>query len=85
MSVAAQSCLALDAELAAALARAACAEQRRAAVRGLGRSFQKRLATVIAPAWMMAAAEDIRQAHGVIQSWSAFSVTGRLAGLLAGA
>lgn len=60
MSVAAQSCLALDAELAAALAGAASAEQRRAAVRGLGCSFQKRLATVIAPAWMMAAAEDIR-------------------------
>lgn len=61
MSVAAQSCLALDAELKAALAGAQGPEQRRAAVRRLNRTFQKRLAATIAPAWMMAAAEDIRQ------------------------
>ncbi len=60
MSVAAMSCLALDAELKAALAGAATPEQRRSAVRGLSRTFQKKLAGVIAPAWMMAAAEDIR-------------------------
>lgn len=60
MSVAAQSCLALDAELKAALAGAQGPEQRRAAVRRLNRTFQKRLAATIAPAWMMAAAEDIR-------------------------
>ncbi|KAL4459144.1 hypothetical protein ABPG75_014009 [Micractinium tetrahymenae] len=60
MSVAAMSALALDSELATALAGAASPKQRRSAVQGLSRTFQKKLAAVIAPAWMMAAAEDIR-------------------------
>ncbi|KAL4428461.1 hypothetical protein ABPG75_002550 [Micractinium tetrahymenae] len=60
MSVASMSALALDAALSQALAGSSAVAAQRAAVRGMGPAFQKRLAGVIAPAWQMATSEDLR-------------------------
>ncbi|KAI7837614.1 hypothetical protein COHA_008540 [Chlorella ohadii] len=75
MSVAAVSALTLDQALAAALAAAPAVgsaasgkvgdssgslEARRAAVRGMGPAFQKRLAAVVEAPWSIASSEDMR-------------------------
>lgn len=60
MSVAAKSAECLGRVLEAALAPPAAPEARRAAARSLGPLFQKQLARVVAPAWMMATSEDQR-------------------------
>ena len=68
MSVAAKSAVALDAELAAALAAAGGdAVARRAAAAGLGPAFHRRLVGVVRPAWMLATAEDFR--CGLERGW----------------
>lgn len=60
MSVAAKSVVALQAALAAALSSCHSVESRREAARGLGPAFHRQLAAVVAPAWTMATAEDMR-------------------------
>jgi 2-polyprenyl-6-methoxyphenol hydroxylase-like FAD-dependent oxidoreductase len=60
MSVAAKSAECLGRVMQASIAGKASPEARRQAVRGMGPSFQKQLAAVIAPAWMMATSEDQR-------------------------
>jgi hypothetical protein len=60
MSVAAKSAECLARVLQAALPPGAAPGARHAAARALGPSFQKQLAGVVAPAWMMATSEDQR-------------------------
>ncbi|KAL4858928.1 putative epoxidase LasC [Chlorella vulgaris] len=60
MSVAAKSAECLGRVMQASVAGKASPEARRQAVRGMGPSFQKQLAAVVAPAWMMATSEDQR-------------------------
>lgn len=69
MSVAAMSACALRKALSAALPAAGptgagAHEARRAAVRGMGPAWQRQLATVIEPAWMLATSEDMRWVPG---------------------
>ncbi len=60
MSVAAKSAECLSRVMQASVDGKASLEARRQAVRGMGPSFHKQLAAVVAPAWMMATSEDQR-------------------------
>jgi hypothetical protein len=60
MSVAAKSAECLGKVMQASFDGKASLEARRQAVRGMGPAFQKQLAAVVAPAWMMATSEDQR-------------------------